>query len=101
MKIRKSILVLMLCFSLVAVNGLNSAVFATSEVQEDEAFSVVNINASSAEELQKIKGIGPKLANRIIEYRALNGDFETVEQLMGVRGIGEAKYAKIKDSITV
>jgi len=101
MKIDRSILALMLCLSLLAVNGLQSAAYATSEVVVTDEMLVININSSTAEDLQQINGIGPKLANRIIEYRAQNGDFLTSEDIMSVRGIGEAKYAKIKNTISV
>ena len=62
---------------------------------------VVNINASSAEELQMISGIGPKLAAMIIQYREENGTFEIIEDIMKVRGVGNAKFAKIKDHLRV
>jgi competence protein ComEA len=61
----------------------------------------LNINTASSEELQTIKGIGPTLANRIVEYRSQNGEFASVEDLLKVNGVGEAKLAKMKDSIAV
>lgn len=63
--------------------------------------SVVNINTASPEELDTLPGVGPAIAQRIIDYRQTNGPFATIEQIMEVRGIGEATFAKLKDRITV
>ena len=61
----------------------------------------VDINTATLENLQKIKGIGPKLARRIIEFRKINGTFETIQDIVRVRGIGKAKFDEIKDAISV
>ncbi|NJN54048.1 MAG: hypothetical protein HC804_04400 [Anaerolineae bacterium] len=63
--------------------------------------SLININAASAEELDVLPGIGPSTAAKIIEHRETNGPFVTIENIMDVTGIGEAKFAQIKDLITV
>ena len=47
-----------------------------------------------------IKGIGPKLAARIVDYRAANGPFQSPEELMNVSGIGEKTYAGLAEQIT-
>ncbi|TYT22436.1 ComEA family DNA-binding protein [Dictyoglomus thermophilum] len=60
----------------------------------------VNINTASKEELESLPGIGPTLAQRIIEYREENGVFTSAEDLLNVKGIGEKKLEKIKDQIT-
>ena len=49
---------------------------------------LVNINTASADELTKLKGIGPAMAQRIVEYREENGMFHSSEDLQRVRGIG-------------
>ncbi len=56
----------------------------------------ININTASYEELQEINRIGPVLAQRIIDYRELNGPFETWEELLEVKGIGEKILEIIK-----
>ncbi|MBN1813937.1 MAG: helix-hairpin-helix domain-containing protein [Anaerolineae bacterium] len=61
----------------------------------------VDINAATAAELETLPGIGPKTAGTIVEYREANGPFETIEDIMGVPGIGEGIFEKIKDRITV
>jgi comEA protein len=61
----------------------------------------VNINAANLDELQKLPSIGPKIAQRILDYRKENGNFKKVEDLMKVRGIGEKVFLKMKDQLTV
>ena len=60
----------------------------------------VNINTASKDQLMTLKGIGDKVADRIIEYRKAN-PFKTIEDLMNVKGIGQKKFDKIKAQITV
>lgn len=61
----------------------------------------ININAASVEELMELKWIGPKLAQRIVEYREKNGPFEKPEDIMLVSGIGPRAWEANKDRITV
>ena len=61
----------------------------------------VNINEAMQTELEQLPGIGPSLATRIIEYREQNGNFNNVEDLQNVKGIGDAKFNDIKDKVTV
>jgi len=60
----------------------------------------VNINEATENELMTLSGIGEVTAKKIIEYRK-NGDFEVIEDIMKVPGIGDSKFDKIKDKITV
>ncbi|NOZ92582.1 MAG: ComEA family DNA-binding protein [Dictyoglomi bacterium] len=62
---------------------------------------LINVNMSSASELEKVPGIGPVLASRIVEYREQYGPFTTYEDLLKVQGIGEKTLAKIKPYIQV
>lgn len=61
----------------------------------------VNINTAGVEELDQLPGIGPAIAQRIIDYRKEHGEFKKVEDVQEVKGIGDAKFSEIKDSITV
>ena len=61
----------------------------------------VDLNKATVKELVKLKGIGKKYAERIIEYREKNGDFEKIEDLMKVKGIGQKKFDAIKDFVSV
>jgi len=62
---------------------------------------LVNINTASAAELDSLPGIGPAIAQRIIEYRTVHGPFTSIEDIQRVSGIGPALFAKIKDLITI
>jgi competence protein ComEA len=61
----------------------------------------VNLNTASIQELVDLPGIGPKTAEKIVAWRQENGKFKKVEDLMAVKGIGEKKFAKLKDLVTV
>ena len=62
---------------------------------------MVNINTADEKELDKLPGIGPAMAKRIVEYRTENGAFQAPEEIKRVKGIGDAKYEKMKDKIAL
>jgi competence protein ComEA len=62
---------------------------------------LVNINTASAPELETLPGIGPVLAQSIVDYRQAHGPFGTVEEIMDVRGIGPGVFEDIRELITV
>ncbi|MCM1007015.1 MAG: helix-hairpin-helix domain-containing protein [Ruminococcus flavefaciens] len=61
----------------------------------------ININTAGADELVKLKGIGPVLSEAIIDYRLKNGNFNNIEEIMLVSGIGEGIFENIKNYIYV
>ena len=65
------------------------------------ASGMVNINTASASELEKLPGIGPALAQRIVEYRDSHGSFASVDSLTDVPGIGKAKLEGLREQATV
>lgn len=67
-------------------------------IEEDKSSDKVNINTASSEELQTLNGIGKSTAKKIIDYRKDN-QFDNIEDIMEVPGIGESKFNNIKDSI--
>jgi len=63
--------------------------------------SKININTASIEDLDKLPGVGPATAQKIIDYRKQNGPFPNIEAIDEVSGIGPSKYAQMKDLITI
>lgn len=61
----------------------------------------VNINTASPEQLELLPRVGPALAARIVEYRETNDGFQALEDLMLVRGIGEASFARMKPYVAI
>lgn len=61
----------------------------------------ININKATSQELQRLPGVGPKLAVLIISYRNKVGCFKSLEELKNVKGIGEKKFEKIKNLISL
>ncbi len=68
---------------------------------EKDTSARLNINSATAEELETLPGIGPVLAEEIVDYREKNGYFESVEEIINVSGIGKAKFKAISEDITV
>jgi len=85
--------------------GLAAAIFvfalASAYAQSAAPKAKVNINTASASELETLPRVGPKVAQRIIDFRTKNGNFKKVEEIMKVQGIGEKVFDDIKDLITV
>lgn len=65
-----------------------------------EAPEKIPINTATAEELQTLRGIGPVLAQRIVEYRTAHGPFTRAEELLQVEGIGEKTVQELSDYVT-
>jgi len=61
----------------------------------------LRLNRATSSELQTLPGVGPVLAERIVNYREVNGPFQEVEDLLQVPGIGEAKLSSIRDLVRV
>ena len=61
----------------------------------------INLNTATTEQLDALDGIGPKTAQKIIEYREAHGGFNSVEELMEVPGIGAAKFEQIKNQVVI
>ncbi|MHB8169017.1 MAG: helix-hairpin-helix domain-containing protein [Thermoleophilia bacterium] len=61
----------------------------------------VNLNSANAAQLDSLDGIGPKTAQKIIDYREAHGGFRSIEELLEVPGIGQAKLDQIKGELTL
>ena len=87
--------------------GKNTGNNNTNNIKDGKSTNVkgviskVNINLASQSDLETLPGIGPSLAQRILEYRKENGKFQKIEDIQNVKGIGDAKYNKIKDYLSI
>ena len=61
----------------------------------------ININTADVNLLENITGVGPTIAQRIVDYRVASGPFQTIEDIIKVKGIGDTTFLKMKDQITV
>jgi competence protein ComEA len=61
---------------------------------------LVNINTATQKELETLPGIGPSIAQKILDYRQANGPFPTIESILDVPGIGEVKFQQIRELIS-
>ena len=61
----------------------------------------INLNTATAQQLETLPGIGPVSARNIIEFRNKVGKFNRIEEIINIKGIGEKKFLKIKDRLTV
>lgn len=72
-----------------------------SPIPASEQSIKININTADKKELEKITGVGPVIAQRIIDYRQTNGPFQKIEDIKKVSGIGDVKFEKMKNEITI
>ena len=75
--------------------------FGTSSIHQNPQKEKIDLNSASASDLEFLPQIGPVLSQRIINYRRTKGEFQKIEDLMKVSGIGPKTFEKIKDFITV
>jgi competence protein ComEA len=82
-------------------NHTASITSSASTTVDSTPGELININTASASELDLLPGIGPALANSIIEHRQNYGPFTSIDGIINVSGIGPAKFAELRDLITV
>jgi competence protein ComEA len=87
MKLKKGLLSLLVLFSFF------SAVVIASDT--------ININTADEIELQSLNGVGSSTAKAIIEYRQINGPFNSASELVNVKGVGQKKIDKLIELISV
>ncbi|MHB8859226.1 MAG: helix-hairpin-helix domain-containing protein [Thermoleophilia bacterium] len=61
----------------------------------------INLNSATIDQLNSLDGIGPKTAQKIIDYREAHGGFKSVEELLEVPGIGPSKFDQIKNQVVI
>jgi len=92
---------LVLCTLFLAAPLFTASAHAQSAPAPAAEKATLNLNAATVEQLATLPGIGPKVAERILEYRTKNGGFKKIEDLMNVKGIGEKSFLKIKPLVSV
>ncbi len=94
----KMALMLLLCMGLI----FGPISLSAKDTGDDPApADKINLNTATLEQLQSLPGIGPASAKNILEYRNKAGKFNRIEEIINVKGIGEKKFLKIKDRLTV
>ncbi len=89
-------LLLAACIALCAGPALSQQQTSTP----GKSSNLININTADAKQLEALPGIGPAIAERIVQYRQAHGPFKNPEDIKNVQGIGDKKYEAIKDLIT-
>ena len=90
--------------TVVANKSTDSAVSTPQVAEKTTTASIsekININTASLEDLDKLSGVGPATAQKIIDYRSQNGGFKSIEEVKEVSGIGDLKYSQMKDDISI
>jgi competence protein ComEA len=95
MKQALAFLVVALMFAVVPVVAYSEPPGSVQQV----SLTAVNINTAPSEELQELPGIGPVLAERVVQYRQAHGPFTSVEQIKEVKGVGAVLFEKVKDRL--
>lgn len=85
----------------IMIPSINTDINSSAEgaAQYSGSDDKININTADSEELQKLDGVGPVTAEKIIEYRNENGRFNTIDEIKNVSGIGEKTFEKFQDDI--
>jgi comEA protein len=98
MKSRKTLIacVLTLCLGMTL-----SSVSIMAQKAAPAATEKISLNSATVEQLQTLPGIGPSIAKSIVEHRTKIGKFSRIEEVMNVKGVGEKKFQKIKDRLTL
>ncbi len=98
----KPILNALACLALVAMLGAAAPTAALAAAKSDNGDTApVDLNSATREQLMQVKGIGPALADRIVEFRKEHGPFRRVEDILKVRGVGEKSLAKLRPFLKV
>ena len=95
----KKLLTLLVILAMAAVSTVSLG--AAEKQAAGGADKLININTADAGQLVNLQQVGPKMAQRILEFRKSNGNFKRTQDLMKVKGIGEKVFAKLQPLITI
>lgn len=95
----KKLLTLLVILAMAAVSAVSLS--AADKPAAATGDKLVNINTADAGQLVNLPQVGPKMAQRILDFRKSNGNFKRVQDLMKVKGIGEKIFAKLQPLITI
>jgi competence protein ComEA len=107
---RNLIVVLLFILGLVASSALLAQAPAPAEQPAAKKTSAkaaavpahkINLNTGNVKDLDALPGVGPAMAQRILDWRKEHGRFQKVEDLMTVKGIGQKKFDKMKPYLTL
>ena len=90
-------LTLVLCVGSAAAQAPEAAPADAPGMQSER----IDLNSATSVELETLPGVGPRTAERILDYRREHGGFERIEDLMDVRGIGERTFLRLRPLVTV
>jgi len=92
---------LVILLAVLPVPSISLSEYAQERSATNQPSFVIDINQATAEEFQKLPGIGPALARRIVAFREKHGPFRRVEDLLAIRGIGHKKWKAIRAYLRV
>ncbi len=97
----KILATILLCFMTFPPTALLGRTISPQKAPARAPATVVDINRASAEDFEKLPGIGPKLAQQIVAYRTKHGPFRRVEDLLIIKGIGTKKWKALRPYVCV
>jgi len=93
--------VVMSLLLVLSLPALAVEVEAVKDAAKTETENRINLNTADVTQLQELKGVGPKTAEAIVQWRDSQGPFTSVDQLLAIKGIGEKTLAKMRDNLVV
>lgn len=96
MKRLNVLLILLVALSFAMPATISCAATEGSKTQKELITEKISVNMANADTLVQVPGIGPKTAEKIVSYRSENGNFNTLNELTNVKGIGDKSFQKMK-----